>query len=179
MSQTQTAYYLKFLGKLFLSVSIISCNEQRNSKAEKTAETELILHAEKEFVLDKLAGTWKSEYGKSFERWEKKDDGTFRSVAFSIKGGDTSWNEQATIYPVNNKWIFENTVHGQNEGKAVKFSSTILTANSIQFSNPAHDFPTDINYTLLDANRVNAFISGPNGKGGKDTVPFKYIRVKQ
>jgi hypothetical protein len=69
-------------------------------------------------------------------------------------------------------------VKSQNEGKAVKFTSTFLNETSVQFSNPVHDFPTDINYTVTDDNTLRAFIVGLNNKGGKDTIPFNYIRVK-
>lgn len=128
-------------------------------------------------VFEKLLGTWQSEDGRSFERWKKNDDGTYRSDVYSLKGSDTSWNEQAHIYPENNQWVFENTVKGQNDGKSVKFTSIILTDNRVQFSNPAHDFPTDVNYTLPDQNTINAFIIGPNNNGGKDTIPFNSKRV--
>ncbi|MEI9909080.1 MAG: hypothetical protein WDO71_05080 [Bacteroidota bacterium] len=169
---------LKLLFTFFMILNMIACTNQSNNKKETTAATETIPSPAMELVFDKLRGTWQSEDGKSFERWAKNDDGTFRSVAFSIKGSDTSWNEQALIYPGKNNWVFENTVKGQNEGKAVKFISTLLTATSVQFSNPAHDFPTDINYTVPGANTLNAFIIGPNAKGGKDTIPFNYTRVK-
>jgi hypothetical protein len=76
------------------------------------------------------------------------------------------------------KWVFENTVKGENDGKSVKFVSTKLTENSIQFSNPEHDFPNDVNYTVADENTVRAFIVGKNNKGGLDTIPFNYTRVK-
>jgi hypothetical protein len=170
---------LKLMAAFFMAFSITACNDQTNNKKETTAATESTPSPVMELVFDKLTGTWQSEDGKSFERWAKNDNGTFRSVAFSIKGRDTSWNEQALIYPEKDNWIFENTVKGQNDGKAVKFTSTLFTATSVQFSNPAHDFPTDINYTVPDANTVNAFIIGPNRNGGKDTIPFNYIRVRQ
>ncbi|HEX7846271.1 MAG TPA: hypothetical protein VF476_10770, partial [Chitinophagaceae bacterium] len=83
------------------------------------------------------------------------------------------------VYPENSNWVYENKVTNQNDGKAIKFTSTKMSDNSVQFSNPAHDFPTDINYTVADANTVNAFIIGPNSKGGKDTIPFNYTRHKQ
>lgn len=134
--------------------------------------------ATKQLVFDKLVGTWKSEDGKSFEQWARNDNGTFESRAFSIKGPDTSWDYHAKIYPEKSNWIFENTVKGQNDGKSVKFTSTIVNETTVQFSNPQHDFPTDINYTVPDANTVNAFIIGPNNKGGKDTIPFNYTRIK-
>jgi hypothetical protein len=131
-----------------------------------------------QLVFDKLVGTWQSGDQQNFERWAKNENGTFRSVAFSAKGKDTSWNEQADIYREKGQWVFENTVKGQNDNKPVKFTSTLLTENSVQFSNPAHDFPTDVNYTVQDQNKVNAFIIGPNGKGGRDTVWFHYKRIR-
>lgn len=157
---------------ILLTLTIVACNS--SSMQTNT-------------VFDKLVGTWKGEDGKSFERWSKQQNGTFQTVAFTvhgsdstwiIQGSDTSWNETARIYPENGKWIFQNTVKGQNEDKAVKFTSSILTDSSVQFSNPAHDFPTDVNYTVINANSVRAFIVGPNSKGGKDTIPFHYSRVK-
>jgi len=128
-------------------------------------------------VFDKLVGTWLLEDGKTFEQWTKNADGTYRSIVFSINGNDTTYIEKARTYKENENWVFENTVIRQNAGKAIKFTSSKLTDITIQFSNPAHDFPTDINYTLPDANTINAFIIGPNKNGGKDTIPYNYKRV--
>ena len=175
MKSTQQSLALLSIS-IFLFASLISsCNNSKN-QTEKTEAAPAL--SAKQLVFDKLTGTWQSEDGKSFERWAKNDNGTYRSAAFSVKGTDTSWNEQATIYQENNNWVFENTVKGQNEGKAIKFTASLLSDRSVQFSNPAHDFPTDINYTVPDNNTVNAFIIGPNAKGGKDTIAFNYKRVK-
>jgi hypothetical protein len=158
-----------------LIVITFACNNSGDSTTKKKdASTPPPL----QLIFDKLTGVWQNEDGKSFERWTKNDHGSYRAVGFSIKGNDTSWNEQADIYQENGKWIFENTVKGQNEGKAVKFTSTFLNETSVQFSNSAHDSPTVINYTVTDDNTLWAFIVGPNNKGGKDTIPFNYIRVK-
>ena len=156
-------------------IFITACNDK---PAEKTTEPATTSIEPKLLVFDKLVGVWKSEDGKSFEQWTKNDNGTFQSRGYSIKGADTSWNEKANIYPENNNWVFENTVKNQNDGKAIKFTSTILTETTVQFSNPQHDFPTDINYTVPNTNTVNAFIIGPNAKGGKDTIPFNFTRIK-
>ena len=160
---------------ILLASGLFSCNNSKQKIATTTGDKTA---ATTQLVFDKLLGTWQSEDGKSFERWLKNDNGSYRSAAFSIKGADTSWNEQAAIYPENDNWVFENTVSGQNEGKAIKFTSTILNENTVQFSNPAHDFPTDVNYTVPDNNTVRAFIIGPNSKGVKDTILFNYTRVK-
>ena len=161
-----------------LLLHMAACDDKK-SDAEKTAEAVAVIeNKRKQLPFDKLLGIWKSDDGKSFEEWKKNDNSTYQSRAYTIKGADTSWNEHAIIYPDNDNWIFENTVKGQNNGKAVKFTSIILNEGTVQFSNPQHDFPTDVNYTLADANRLNAFIIGPNGKGGKDTIPFNYTRIK-
>ena len=162
---------------LVLIINIVACNDT-GAGAEKTTEAITADNETKELVFDKLVGLWKSEDGGSFEQWNKNPDGTYQSRAYSIKGTDTSWNEQANIYPENDNWTFENTVKGQNDGKAVKFISILLNEKSVRFSNPQHDFPTDINYTVPDATTLKAFIIGPNNKGGKDTIPFNYTRIK-
>lgn len=162
---------------LGLLTIITSCNDETKEQ-EKSAQTTIPANESKQLVFDKLVGLWKNPEANNFEQWIKNSDGTYQSKGFSINGTDTSWNEQASVYSENNKWIFENTVRGQNDGKAVKFTSTIFNDKTVQFSNPQHDFPTDINYTVADANTVNAFIIGPNKNGGKDTIPYNFIRIK-
>jgi len=161
-----------------LLLTLIACNNgEENRKVDTRVDVKDSTASQT--IFDKLVGEWQSEDGKTFEQWIKNENGTYESRVYSLKGTDTSWNEQAKIYPENDKWIFENTVKGQNDGKPVKFISTILSENSVQFSNPTHDFPTDVNYTITDDNIVNAFIIGPNKKGGKDTISFNYKRIKQ
>lgn len=161
---------------ILISVFLISLTACNNAKDKTSSGKEEKPAAAQSLVFDKIVGTWQSEDGKSFERWIKNTDGTYTTGGYSLKGTDTSWNEQGKVYPENGNWVFENTVKGQNEGKAVRFVSGILTENMVQFSNPAHDFPTDINYTIADANTLRAFIVGPNEKGGKDTIPFGFTR---
>jgi len=178
MKSNQTYLSLIALLSLFAVQGLSGCGNESAEKTTATVESAETPVPVTNTVFSQLVGTWQSEDGKSFERWTKNDNGTFSSVGFSIKGTDTSWNEHASIFPENEKWVFENTVKDQNDGKAIRFTSSLLTASSVQFSNPAHDFPTDINYTIKDANTVNAFIVGPNSKGGKDTIPFNFTRVK-
>ena len=107
----------------------------------------------------------------------KNPDSSYASASYSLSGADTYWNEMAKIFSENGNWIFENNVKGQNNGQSVRFTSTFLTDSIVQFSNPAHDFPTDVNYTVIDSNNLHAFIIGPNKNGGRDTIPFEYSRL--
>lgn len=160
---------------------LTACNNEKDktSEAGKNETPAASAPATGTLVFDKLVGTWKREDSEEvFERWTKKDDGTFTSTGFTVNNKDTSWNEFVNIYKEGSNWIFETSVKGQNNGKPVKFTSSSISDNNVVFSNPAHDFPTDISYTVADANTVNAFIVGPNQKGGKDTIPFNYRRAQ-
>ena len=129
-------------------------------------------------LFEKFLGTWQTRGGKSFEQWSKNGDGTYASRVFSLAGSDTNWKEEARIFPEDNAWIFQNVVKGENDGKEVRFTSSIINDTSVLFSNPAHDFPTDIQYTLLNDSTLQAFITGPGSKGGRDTVWFDYRLVE-
>jgi hypothetical protein len=176
---------MKFI-KLIFTCSIIciliSCNNDTDKTPDASENKKDSANTNPQptgsLLFDKLVGLWQNEEDKSFERWTKNNDGTFTAAAFKVKGTDTSWTEQIRIYPEGSNWIYEPTVKDQNAGKAVKFTSSQLSDNNVQFSNPAHDFPTDINYTIANANTVNAFIVGPNAKGGKDTIPFNFTRIQ-
>jgi Domain of unknown function (DUF6265) len=174
MKPGQTSPFFKTIVLFLLIVFVIACNNE----VKKEDKADVPAPAEKGFNFDQLLGTWQNEDGKSFERWTKKENNNYESVSFTVKGTDTVNDESVKIYAENGNWIYEATVKGQNDGKAVKFTSSILTEHTVQFSNPTHDFPTDVNYTLTDANTVQAFIVGPNKQGGKDTIPFRFTRVK-
>ncbi len=148
-----------------------------NTPGESSSVEKDVSAPSSSLLFDKLIGTWENEDGKSFERWTKNPDGTFNSKVFSVKEMDTSYNEEAIIYKENENWVFENRVKNQNDGKAVKFTSTQLTNSNVRFSNPAHDFPTDVNYTVVDSVTVRAFIIGPAANGGKDTFYFNYRKM--
>ena len=154
----------------------IACNNNKETTDTSITETPAAA-APEELIFDMLVGTWQNTDSKSFERWIKKENGSFKADAYSLKGSDTVWHEHASVYNENGNWIFDNQVTGQNEGRSVKFTSTQIDATTVQFSNPAHDFPTDINYTVTSDTTLHAFIIGPNHKGGKDTIPFNFRRI--
>lgn len=158
-------------------VAVVFACETKEVNAESVTH-ENHTEAEKPFVLDQLIGTWKSEDGKSFERWKKNGDGSYRSEVYILRGKDTVFTENAAVYQEGGKWIFENAVAGENEGKTVRFTAVIRDEKRIQFSNPLHDFPNEINYTLRDNHTLNAFIVGNNETGGLDTIPFNYSRLR-
>lgn len=124
-------------------------------------------------LFDTFVGTWKLEDDTQYERWTKNDDGSYISTGFSVNGKDTIISERVKIYKSGDGWNFETLVIGQNEGKSVIFTSTILNDTLVQFENREHDFPNLVNYRLLFQNSLRAFIAGKN-----DTIYFNYSRVR-
>ncbi|HTD93875.1 MAG TPA: hypothetical protein VK644_08695 [Chitinophagaceae bacterium] len=159
------------------SGTISGCNET-SQPGEANDPAPAVSSSPTPNVFEKLLGTWKNKDNGNFEHWVKKPDGSFHSAVFHIRNNDTVFTERANIYQEDSIWVFENVVKDQNAGKAVRFLATVLSGTNVQFSNPAHDFPTDVNYSVPDDSTVNAFIVGPNEKGTKDTVHFNYKRVK-
>jgi hypothetical protein len=150
---------IKNLAAIMLFVLASSCSNS-NPKEETR------------FVFDKLAGTWKLAEEDQFEQWSKNEDGSYSSRSFAVSGKDTSIMEEVKIVPESGKWNFITLVKGQNKGKAVTFTSSILQDTLVQFENPAHDFPRIINYRLVSENNMQAFIGGTT-----DTIYFNFSRV--
>jgi hypothetical protein len=127
-------------------------------------------------IFNKLPGSWLRTNGKYLEKWEKKSDGSFFSVSYRINGADTTVEEEVNTSREKNNWVY--AVKGAGNADIVKFTSVEVTPTKAHFANPAHDFPTDIVYELIDPTKLRAYIVGPNDKGGKDTVWFNFTRIK-
>lgn len=129
--------------------------------------------SEKQIVFEKLIGIWQIEGENEFEKWSKNDDGTFSSVMYKVKEGDTTYLETVKIYK-NEKslWVYEPLVKGQKNGQPVSFTEVLLNETQVSFENQQHDFPKYIHYSLISPVKLEAFIAG-----GKDTVRFNFKRL--
>ncbi len=146
-------------------IIIIFCFSCSAPKKEEITE-------EKKNIFEKLLGTWKLSTDEEFERFTKKSDTAYASQVFTVGGKDTNITEDVIIYGGKGKWNFKTLVKGQNKGKAIVFTSTILSDSIVQFENPTHDFPRMINYTLISHKQMRAFIAGTG-----DTIYFNYSKI--
>lgn len=127
---------------------------------------------EPDMVFNKLLGTWKLDKEEQYEQWSKNNDGSYSARVFTVSGKDTTLMEEVKIVPEDGKWNFITLVKGQNKGKAVIFTSSVVKDSLVQFENPAHDFPRIINYRLPSLNNLVAFIGGTS-----DTIYFNFSKV--
>jgi hypothetical protein len=157
---------------------LVACNSEGDKTETDPSSKNITPEPVTPAIFEQMVGTWQNDETRSIERWSKMDNGSYKTESFKVIGSDTTWIETGTVYPESTNWVFENTVVGQNDGKAVKFTTSSISGTSVQFSNPAHDFPTDVNYTMTDPKKVHAFIVGPNEKGGKDTIHFNFTKIQ-
>lgn len=164
---------MKKLSLLLFASLVISCDSPKNNlrgNSNSSASVEPTL-------FDHFIGTWQNKTFGNYEKWEKISEGQYAAMAFTVKGADTVIQETVKVYKEVGNWVYEVTVKNQNDGLPVKFTANSLTTNQVNFSNPAHDFPTDINYSY-DGDSLLAFIAGIGKDGDKrDTIPFAFERV--
>lgn len=138
----------------------MSCSNKSSETKEKS-----------NLIFDKMIGTWQLAGEDQYEQWSKNKDGSYSSRAFSVINKDTLIMEEVKITNDAGKWNFTTLVKGQNKGKAISFTSTVLQDTLVQFENPAHDFPRMINYRMASQNNMQAFIGGST-----DTIYFNFTR---
>jgi hypothetical protein len=138
-----------------------SCSDKKKNDSEDSPP-----------VFDRLIGTWRLAEEEQFERWIRNEDGSFSSRMYSVTGNDTTILEEVNVVKDGDKWNFITLVKGQNKGKAVTFTSTILQDTIVQFENPSHDFPRIINYRIESDHNMQAFIAGTS-----DTIYFNFSKV--
>ncbi|MFT3794118.1 DUF6265 family protein [Flavobacterium sp.] len=148
---------------LAVGTFIISCDK----KAEK--QPAQITKA------DWLLGDWenKTPQGDLSESWQKANDSTYNGASYFIKGKDTLFAESVVLSEKNGEVLYTVTAKGQNNDLPVAFKMTTATAKQIIFENPAHDFPTKIQYQLVNKDSIVAQISGKQeGKPASETFAF-------
>jgi len=132
---------------LLAFMSCINKNEKGNEKITKA---------------NWLLGKWetKTSDGNLSESWKQVNDSTFQGLSFFIKDKDTLHNESIILQQNGEDLIYNATIQGQNENKAVSFKMISGTDKQMVFENPKHDYPQKITYTLITKDSLVAAISG-------------------
>ena len=135
---------------ILLLLAIVSCKNSEKDEKDKIKSANWLL------------GKWstKTADGDLSEKWIQLNDSTFQGESFFIKGKDTLHSESIVLQQNGEELIYNATVKGQNENKAVAFNMTAGTEKQLVFENPKHDYPQKITYSLINKDSLVASISG-------------------
>lgn len=107
-----------------------------------------------------LSGCWTIETSEpgSMECWMPPAGGTMLGTSRTVRGGRTVQHEFLQIrVNAGGSLVYVAAPSGQAE---TAFVATEVTATSVTFENPAHDFPQRIRYTLAAPDRLTARVEG-------------------
>lgn len=127
-----------------------------------------------------MTGCWRLESRGRIveEQWMRPRGGTMLGMARTVRGDSTvSW-ESTRIHAERSgegtRLVFAAAPSGQ---RPAEFRATVVTADSVLFENPAHDFPRRVEYRRAGADGLHALIAGPMG-GETRSIEFPYRRVR-
>lgn len=112
--------------------------------------------------LNWLQGSWITDDSTSIETWALQD-GELKGNSYSNREGKIT--EQLRIYSVDGQPAYEAKVSAQNNGQPVSFMMVSTGTDSLHFSNPSHDFPTDIVYVKNPDHTLSCKVYSSTSKG--------------
>ena len=134
--------------------------------------------------LDWLLGHWLQQGGKSrtLESWRQVSDETFEggSVTLSNESQAQIAKESTRLVQMLDGIFYLAKVN--HNAMPIPFKLASCQQQSATFSNPNHDFPTQLRYHLTSEKTLRVEVSGPDGKGfvveyqrlgGEDLTEFK------
>lgn len=125
-----------------------------------------------------LVDRWIYTEGKdiTYENWAKTNDSLYSGESYTVRDGDTVFNEQLKIEKMGND-VFYTAIVKHNPGP-VSFRMVELGDNKVVFENPERDFPARITYELRDNSMLYAKAEGKNKNGKATAFELFYTRAR-
>ncbi len=147
----------------FTLLFVLCCFAVTNGVAQGSSQSKVSnVSVDKQFsMLVWLTGEWtrtNAKPGRSgFETWKKHSETEYIGSGINMRGNDTTFVEKLRIILKDGVIYYVADVPQNNS--AILFAATEISANSVTFENPQHDFPKKIVYRL-DGSVLKATISG-------------------
>jgi hypothetical protein len=118
---------------------------------------------------DSWIGIWTENQadGNFKESWTKESDTLFIGASSMVSEKDTLFQENIRLVLRGKDIFYIPTVPGQNEDKPVAFKLIASSDKTWTFENKAHDYPSQIIYTLNNQNSITATIQGAENNRSK------------
>jgi hypothetical protein len=122
-----------------------------------------------------LAGCWELRTPTRVveEYWMRPRAGTMLGMGRTVVRDSMTEHESTLIRLTNGKLAYHANPSGQ---KPTTFSAIVVTADSVVFEAPEHDFPQRVGYARRGADSLIAWIEGTSN-GRTRRIPFPYKRV--
>ena len=122
-----------------------------------------------------LAGCWeqRSPGRLTMEMWMPPAGGTMMGASRTSIGGATREYEQLRLHTAGDTLVYTALPSGQRQ---TDFKSTTVSATSVVFENPTHDFPRKITYRRVGEDSLIARVEGP---GPNNTTRGFDIRMRR
>jgi hypothetical protein len=122
-----------------------------------------------------LAGCWEQRAPNrlTMEMWMPPSGGMMLGASRTTVGGMTREYEQLRLHAAGDTLVYTALPSGQREAA---FRSTSVSATTLVFENPAHDFPAKITYRRVGEDTVVARVEGP---GPSNTTRGFDIRMRR
>ncbi|MFD0750327.1 DUF6265 family protein [Mucilaginibacter calamicampi] len=124
-----------------------------------------------------VGGTWKMKTANSYscEQWVKVSGNELSSIAFDVKGKDTTVLERVRL--VNKGGIISYNVTGAKSGDKTSFKLKSAKNNQYIFEDQTHDFPQRVIYHFIKPDSIHAWVDG-KFKGKYEKIDYYYKRVR-
>lgn len=108
-----------------------------------------------------LVGQWQTEPRNRVEVWSLRGD-KYQASGLLLNENKPLVNELMNISEVNGFLVYSVLAYGQNDNKYIDFTLSNRKPKDLLFSNPDHDFPKTIRYTLENENQLKVTIGDEN-----------------
>jgi hypothetical protein len=168
MERIQSRWALLVAVTLLVSPGLLAADSKKPGKAPPPADLE---------KLSWLAGKWRVETSGRVveEQWMAPAGGVMLGMSRTIAKGRVVEHEfmQIRVGP-GGELFYVAQPSGQKEAA---FQQASLTDKEVVFTNPNHDFPQKITYTLRADGSLLAVVEGPRDDGTTRRVEFPYQRI--
>jgi hypothetical protein len=151
--------YVIFSLFLGLIVSITSCKSPQELESIKLSD------------ISWLIGQWQTDPLQRVEVWSLRAN-VLNASGLILGGEKPKVNEVMQIESIDGNLIYSVLVYNQNDNEYVHFELANKDPQDLMFTNPDHDFPKMIRYTLEEQNRLKVSI----GDGDEVAQTFLFFR---
>ena len=121
-----------------------------------------------------LVGEWQNTMDSgdtlSYEHWAETDSAAMTGKGFVLVSSDTVFIEDLELRRRANGITYSARISSQNKGERVEFQLQTTGADTLLFTNPAHDFPTRLRYVRAADGAWDVLVGE-----GERSFPLKYV----